>query len=172
MRVVVLGATGNVGTSTLEALAPDERIEEIVAVARRQPISPLPRAQFVSADITRSDLAPLFRGADAVVHLAWLIQPGRNESITHSVNVDGSRRVFEAIVEAGVRTLVYASSVGAYSPGPKDRMVDETWPTDGVRSSFYARHKAAVERDLDRLERDRPEMRVVRMRPGLVFKAH
>lgn len=135
MRVVVVGATGNVGTSTLEALAPDEAIEEIVAVARRQPSSPLPRAQFVPADITRSDLVPLFRGADAVVHLAWLIQPGRDESVTHSVNVSGSRRVFEAIVRAGVAKLVYASSVGAYSPGPKDRMVDESWPTDGVRSS-------------------------------------
>lgn len=172
MRVAIVGATGNAGTSTLEALAPDETFEEIVAIARRQPSSPLPRAQFVAADITRSDLVPLFRGADAVVHLAWLIQPGRDESVTHSVNVSGSRRVFEAVVEAGVKKLVYASSVGAYSPGPKDRMVDESWPTDGVRSSFYARHKAAVERDLDRLERDQPELRVVRMRPGLIFKAH
>jgi nucleoside-diphosphate-sugar epimerase len=67
--------------------------------------------------------------------------------------------------------LVYASSVGAYSPGPKDRMVDESWPTNGVHTSFYSRHKVAVERALDRLERERPEMRVVRMRPGLIFKA-
>ena len=42
--------------------------------------------------------------------------------------------------------LVYASSVGAYAPGPKDRRVPETWPTTGVESSFYSRDKAAVER--------------------------
>ncbi len=172
MRVVIVGATGNVGTSVLEALAPEEAIDEIVAIARRQPTSPLPRARFVAADITRSDLAPLFRGADAVVHLAWLIQPGRDESTTYAVNVDGSRRVFRAVVEAGVPSLVYASSVGTYSPGPKDRTVDESWPTEGVGSSFYARHKAAVERELDGLEREQPELRVVRMRPGLIFKAH
>jgi nucleoside-diphosphate-sugar epimerase len=106
-----------------------------------------------------------------VVHLAWLIQPGRTESITHRVNVVGSERLWRAAVEAKVPAIVYASSVGAYSPGPKDRLVDESWPTDGIRSSFYSRHKVAVERQLDRLELEQPGIRVVRMRPGLIFKA-
>src|SRR5205807_1237182 len=55
--------------------------------------------------------------------------------------------------------------------GPKDRLVDETWPTQGVPSSFYSRHKVEVERLLDRLEKEHPELRVVRMRPALIFKA-
>jgi nucleoside-diphosphate-sugar epimerase len=171
MRVVVVGATGNVGTSLLESLRSESAVEEIVAVARRAPAAPFPRTTFVNADITRTELVPLFRGADAVVHLAWLIQPGRNESITGAVNIDGSRRLFRAVVEAGVPSLVYASSVGAYSPGPKDRFVDESWPTEGIASSFYARHKAMLERDLDVLERERPDLRVIRMRPALIFKA-
>jgi nucleoside-diphosphate-sugar epimerase len=75
-----------------------------------------------------------------------------------------------AAKEAGASALIYASSVGAYSPGPKDRRVDESWPTDGTPTSYYARHKAEVERRLDRFEREAPEVRVVRMRPGLVFK--
>ena len=66
--------------------------------------------------------------------------------------------------------LVYASSVGAYSPGPKDRRVDESWPTGGIESSFYSRHKAEVERILDRFEREHPSVRVVRLRPALIFK--
>jgi nucleoside-diphosphate-sugar epimerase len=168
MRIVVVGATGNVGTSLLESLTSDGH--ELVAVARRSPIQPVAGAEFVPADIVDAELAQLFRGADAVVHLAWLIQPGRDESITRRVNVDGSERLFRAVVDAGVPLLVYASSVGAYSPGPKDRLVDESWPTEGIQSSFYARHKSAVERILDRLERERPELRVVRMRPGLIFK--
>jgi UDP-glucose 4-epimerase len=171
MRVVVLGATGNVGTSVMESLEGESRVDEIVAVARRAPGRTFARTTFQEADIATSELLALFRGADAVVHLAWLIQPGRSESITHRVNVAGSERVFRAAVEANVPALVYASSVGAYSPGPKDRLVDESWPTDGIRSSFYSRHKVAVERALDRLELEQPEMRVVRMRPGLIFKA-
>jgi nucleoside-diphosphate-sugar epimerase len=86
------------------------------------------------------------------------------------VNVTGNERIFRAVVDAGVPALLYASSVGAYSPGPKDGFVDESWPTDGIPTSFYARHKAIVERRLDRLEREQPQLRVVRMRPGLIFK--
>ena len=171
MRVVVFGATGNVGTSVLESLERETGVDEIIAVARRTPNREFARTTFEKADIASSDLAPLLRGADAVVHLAWLIQPGRAESITHRVNVAGSERLLRAAVEARTPALVYASSVGAYSPGPKDRLVDESWPTDGIQSSFYSRHKVAVERQLDRVERDRPEMRIVRMRPGLIFKA-
>jgi nucleoside-diphosphate-sugar epimerase len=170
MRVVVFGATGNVGTSVLEAISSDPQIEEIVGVARRPSTRSYPRTSFATADIVRDELTSLVRGADAVVHLAWLIQPGRDERVTHAVNVEGSERIFNAVAEADVPALLYASSVGAYSPGPKDRFVDESWPTEGIRTSFYARHKAAVERLLDRFEADQPQTRVVRMRPGLIFK--
>jgi nucleoside-diphosphate-sugar epimerase len=170
MRVVVIGATGNVGTSVLDALAPEAAIEEIVAVARRPPQRSYPRTRFEQADVTQSDLVPILRGADAVIQLAWLIQPGRDEATTYRVNVIGTERVIRAVVEAGVPALIYASSVGAYSPGPKDRLVDESWSTDGIKTSFYSRHKAAVERQLDRLEQEQPELRVVRLRPGLIFK--
>jgi nucleoside-diphosphate-sugar epimerase len=170
MRIVVTGATGNVGTSLLAALEHEFGVEEIVAIARRQPRQTFPRTTFVAADIVTADLTELMRGAAAVVHLAWLIQPGRDEGVTHAVNVTGSERVFRAAAQAGVGAVIYASSVGAYSHGPKDRLVDEAWPTEGTPSSFYARHKAITERQLDRLERERPEMRIVRMRPGLIFK--
>jgi UDP-glucose 4-epimerase len=170
MRVVITGATGNVGTSLLDALSAETRVEEIVAIARRLPHHEFPRTRFVAADIVRDELASLVRGADAVVHLAWLIQPGRDEAVTRHVNIGGSERVFQAAADAGVPTLVYASSVGAYSQGPKDRLVDESWPTTGTPTSFYARHKAIVERSLDRLEAERPQLRVVRMRPALIFK--
>ncbi len=70
----------------------------------------------------------------------------------------------------GAGAFVYASSVGAYSPGPKDRRVDERWPTEGIPTSFYSRHKAATERMLDHWENEHLTTRVLRMRPGLIFK--
>ena len=79
-------------------------------------------------------------------------------------------RAARAVAEAGVPALLYASSVGAYSPGPKDRRVDESWPTGGTPTSYYAREKAEVERRLDRFEAEHPEVRVVRMRQALTFK--
>jgi UDP-glucose 4-epimerase len=170
MRVVITGATGNVGTSLVAALSGDPRVDEIVGVARRRPRWHVGKTEWVAADVSRDELEPVFRGAGAVVHLAWAIQPSRDQRLLHAINVDGSRRVFEAAVAAGVATLVHASSVGAYSPGPKDARVDESWPTGGIASSFYSRHKVAAERALDEIERSHPGLRVVRLRPGLTFK--
>jgi nucleoside-diphosphate-sugar epimerase len=170
VRVVVTGASGNVGTSLLRALALDGDVREVLGVARRVPQLEVPKTQWARADIRQDDLVQLFAGADAVVHLAWAIQPSRDEAELRATNVEGSARVFDAVARAGVPSLVYASSVGAYSPGPKNRAVDESWPTDGIPTSSYARHKAEVERLLDRFEREHPDVRSARLRPGLIFK--
>jgi nucleoside-diphosphate-sugar epimerase len=171
MRIVVTGATGNVGTSVLAALGRDPQVTEIVGLARRVPESLcLPKVRWRRADVTVTPLVPLFEGAEAVIHLAWAIQPSHDEGAMERVNVLGSRRVFEAAAEAGVGALVHASSVGVYSPGPKDREVDESWPTEGIPTSAYSRHKARVEHLLDDLAGG-SRMRVVRLRPGLIFKA-
>ncbi len=170
MRVVVVGATGNIGTSVLRSLEKEEGVESVLGLARRLPGLSMPKVEWAAADVVDDDLVPHFRGADAVVLLAWIIQPSRDLTKQWMVNVEGSMRVARAAKEAGAPALIYASSVGAYSPGPKDRRVDESWPTGGTPTSYYARHKAEVERRLDRFVQEAPEVRVVRMRPGLVFK--
>lgn len=170
MRIVVVGATGNIGTSVLRSLADEERVNSILGLARRTPNLVMPKVEWAAADVTTDDLVPHFEGADAVVLLAWLIQPSRDLNKLWMANVEGSLRVARAVKAAGVPALLYASSVGAYSPGPKDEAVDESWPTGGIPTSYYGRHKAEVERRLDRFEHDAPDVRVVRMRPGLVFK--
>jgi UDP-glucose 4-epimerase len=170
VRIVVTGASGNVGTSLLQALAGEPAVDSVVGVARRRPQLDFPKTEWATADVAESELVGLFRGADAVVHLAWLIQPTRDRAYLWRSNVEGSTRVFRAVADAGVPALVYASSIGAYSPGPKKRAVDESWPTDGVRTNEYSREKVAVERRLDRFEREHPAIRVVRLRPALIFK--
>jgi nucleoside-diphosphate-sugar epimerase len=170
MRVVVTGATGNVGTSVLAALGAEPEVREIVGVARRVPDGEPPKVRWAAADVSRDDLVRHFRGADAVVHLAWAIQPSHDPDLLYAINVRGTAQVVDAVARAKVGTLVYASSVGAYSPGSKTEPVGETWPTHGVPSSFYSRHKAATERLLDDFEHDHPGVRVVRLRKALIFK--
>ncbi len=170
MKVVITGAKGNVGTSTVKALGESPEIEEIVGLARREPTLEQPKTSWIEANVLTADLAEIFQGADAVIHLAWAIQPSRDAVTLERINVEGSRRVFDAVAAAGVPRLVHASSVGAYSRGPKDREVDESWPTEGTPTSFYSRHKVAAERELDRFEAANPETRVIRLRPALIFK--
>ncbi|HET6964974.1 MAG TPA: NAD-dependent epimerase/dehydratase family protein [Acidimicrobiales bacterium] len=170
MRVVVTGATGNVGTSVVESLLSQSEVDEVVGLSRRRPEWGPSGFRWVRADVAVDDLLSTFEGADAVVHLAWLFQPTHDPVTTWASNVSGSIRVFESAAAAGVRTVVYNSSVGAYSPGPKFRAVDESWPTDGWAGAAYTREKAYVERSLDVFELRNPEIRVVRMRPGFIFK--
>ncbi|MDQ3932316.1 MAG: NAD-dependent epimerase/dehydratase family protein, partial [Actinomycetota bacterium] len=119
MRVVITGATGNVGTSLVEALGGEPEVSAILGLARRTPAWQPSKTTWAQADTYRDDLVPHFRDADVVVHLAWIFQPTHDEVTTWRHNVLGSMRVFEAAAEAGVGNLVYASSIGAYSPGPQ-----------------------------------------------------
>lgn len=169
MRVVVTGATGNVGTSVLGALGRDDAVGSILGLARRPSAARFPKTELVAADVVTADLAELFRGADCVVHLAWVIQPSRDRDALWRTNVEGSARVLAAVAEAKVPALVAASSIGVYSPGPKER-VDETWPREGVRPSWYSRHKVELERRLDAFEQEHRGVRVVRLRPALIMK--
>jgi nucleoside-diphosphate-sugar epimerase len=99
-----------------------------------------------------------------------LFQPTHRPDRTWASNVLGSVRVFDAVAKEGVPALVHASSVGAYSPGPKDRAVDEDWPTHGWPGAAYTREKAYLERYLDGFEARFPAVRVSRVRPGFIFK--
>jgi nucleoside-diphosphate-sugar epimerase len=182
MRVAVVGASGNVGTAVLRRLqkARGERADdvEIVGIARRLPdatTEPYDGVTWVSLDIASRDarerLTQAFKGCDAVVHLAWLLQPNHDEEQLRRVNVDGTSNVLAAATNAGVGQVVCASSLGAYSPGPKHSRVREDWPARGIASSHYSRFKGQQEALLDEFADDHPEIKVARLRPGLIFQA-
>jgi nucleoside-diphosphate-sugar epimerase len=173
MHVVVVGATGNVGTALMRALDTTPEVTSVLGVARRPPGdgqgSLYRKASWHAADISRDPL-DFVAGADAVVHLAWLIQPSRDEPVMRATNVDGTTRLVRAVVDHGVPSLVYASSVGTYAPAPKSPPRAESWPATGIPTSTYSRHKAAVEALLDGVEREHPGLRLVRLRTSLVFQ--
>lgn len=186
MRVVVVGATGNAGTALLRALHAEPRVTSVLGMARRLPdrnAEPYRYAEWTPVDLSAEDgtengagavvdqLTEHFRGADAVVHLAWLVQPNRERDLLRRTNVEGTRRVAEAVARAGVPHLVVASSVGAYSPVHDDDPRREDWSTDGIPTSHYSVDKAAQERVLDELEAEHPEVIVARLRPALIFQA-
>jgi UDP-glucose 4-epimerase len=179
VRIGVVGASGNLGTALLRRLHGDPDLGVAVAVARRTPRgtppAPYGGPRWLGCDIGApgpdgpvvSTLAGAFDGLDAVVHLAWQIQPSHDRDRLRRTNVDGSRRVVEAAVAAGVPHLVAASSLGAYTPVHDDVPRDETWETRGTPTSQYSVDKVAQEKILDAAGNG---LKVARMRPALVFQ--
>ncbi|MFI9009375.1 NAD-dependent epimerase/dehydratase family protein [Actinosynnema sp. NPDC053489] len=145
MRVVVTGASGSVGTALRRVLA--DAGDAVVAIARRVPAN---SPGWVSCDIgapaAEVVLSRAFAGADAVVHLAWAVQPTPGDPPMRRTNITGSAHVLRAAERAGVPHVVVASSVAAYTPA--SRPVDEEWPCGGVPGSAYSGQKAELERML------------------------
>jgi UDP-glucose 4-epimerase len=173
VRVLITGATGNVGSSLVPRLAGHPEVDSVVTLARR-PRQAEPGVEVVTADLVRDQLEPVLDGVDAVVHLAWAIQPSRRPTRLWDVNVVGTRRLLAATAAAGVGAFVHASSVGAYAPRPRGAEaltpVGEDHPTDGLATSSYALAKAYVERCLDAFEVANQDVRVVRLRPSIIGK--
>lgn len=172
MRIVVTGASGNIGSALLRHLTRDQQ-HDVVGVVRRTDAQPVGAGtvEWVQADLAEScgpTLTEAFRGADAVVHLVWGFQPSHDIAYLERLGVGGTRQVAEAVAAAGVPHLVHQSSVGAYSPGLGGAPVGEDHPTGGIPGSPYSAHKAAAEHYLDAFEAGHPEIVVTRTRPGIV----
>jgi nucleoside-diphosphate-sugar epimerase len=171
VRIVITGASGNIGTALRRHLS-DRGGHELVGIARRPPAGTPDGTRWVAVDLADASSEPALleamAGADAVVHLAWGFQPSHDTECLERLDVGGSRRVLDAADRCEVRHLVHMSSIGAYSKRTSLQPVDESWPTTGIPSLAYSRHKAAVERVLDDYEQSGGAMTVTRIRPGIV----
>jgi UDP-glucose 4-epimerase len=177
MTVAVTGASGNVGTALLRRLTdPRHGVGQVRGLARRPPpdIAPYDTVQWHLADLGEADsehvLGEFLDGVDAVVHLAWALQPGRRPDLLRQVNVEGTRRVARAAMAAGVAHVVHMSSLGAYAPGAGARKVTEDWPTTGIPSSQYSRDKSDAERVVREVVARRPGSTLTVVRPTLVLQ--
>lgn len=175
MRIVITGASGNVGTALLRALPAQH---DVVGLVRRPP-SPqgvYERVDWRSMDLTGSDaiaeLNRVFDGADVVVHLAWGFQPTRDTDYLTRLGVGGTSAVLQAAHASSVKHLIHMSSVGTYAAGRYGQRVDESWPTTGIASSPYSRDKSAAEAILDDYEHrlGGAAIPIARMRPGFILQ--
>lgn len=148
LTVAVTGPTGEIGKAFVGALERSRDVARILGMARR-PFDPASygwrKLVYRRGDVLdRAAVDDLVARADVVVHLAFIIMGGAAESTR--VNVRGSRNVFEAAVDAGVKRIVYASSVAAYgyhSDNPQP--LTEDVAARGSASHYYSAQKAEVE---------------------------
>ena len=148
LKVAITGPTGDIGRSLVRALDSHREIGQITAMAR-SPFDPaaagLRKTEYRQADVLDADaVAELIEGADVVVHLAFVIMGNLEQ--TASINLKGSRNVFGAAIDAGVKRLVYASSVAAYGfHDDTPELLTEDMPARGTKRHYYSAQKAELE---------------------------
>src|SRR3954453_5962733 len=154
LKVAVTGPTGEIGKPLMAELERRPEVGEVLGMARRL-FDPSEegweKVAYRRGDILdRGALAALFDGVDVAVHLAFAIFGSREE--TRQINLQGTRNVFETAIKAGVKRLVYASSVAAYGFHPDNpQPLSEDVPARGSEGFYYSRQKAELEDLLDEL---------------------
>lgn len=177
LTVAVTGPTGTFGAGLLPLLQADDRVARVVGIARR-PFDPAregwTKMEYRRGDVRDADaLREAFRGADVVVHLAFLITGTQGREQTRQVNVEGTLNAFRAAAAAGARRFVYASSVAAYGFHPDNPVgMAEDWPVRPAERLFYAREKAELEHLLAQEATARPGIDLYLLRPPIVVGPH
>jgi UDP-glucose 4-epimerase len=173
--VLVTGGSGYLGSLVVARLA--DRGVPTVSLDMRPPRNPVAGVEHVTGDLRTADLAGLFaeREIAAVIHLAAIVEPprGMTESELEAIEVGGTQRVVDACVVARVDHVTVTSSGAAYGYHARNdgHLLTEDESTPGSPEFAYSRHKAAVERIIERTRRLHPALGVLLLRPGTIIGA-
>lgn len=152
------------------ALDSDPEVESVLGLDIAEPKAGPRKLRFVKADVRTADFSVLLQGIDAVFHLAFIVEPPKKMTIRQidEINVEGSRRVFVGAAAAGVRKIIYSSSVAAYGAHADNPVpLVEDSPLRPNADWYYSRTKGAAEAFLDELQKNNPELTIIRFRPSV-----
>ena len=173
MKYLITGGSGYIGTRLTEELGSRSETELIVDVDVRPPARPLPKTTFVKGDVRDSEsirrqLAD--NEIDCLIHLAFILNPIRDEGQMYDVDVNGTQAVLRAASEAGTQQVLVTSSATAYGAFPDNpKPIAEDWPVRGAPAFAYARDKADADRICQLWAAEHSDRVMTIVRPCIVF---
>ena len=169
MAVAVTGASGLVGGNLVRALLADDRPVRALVYNDTRAVDGLALAQIRGDVLDRASIDELVRGATVVYHLAAQISvDGDPDGKVAAVNVQGTRNIVDACLQAGVQRLDHFSSVHALED--TGGVIDETAPRAGAGAIAYDKSKAGAEQVVVRAVEQ--GLDVVTLNPGAIFGPH
>ena len=178
LRILVTGANSHLAQPLLPRLLEWPGVEEVLGLDWRPAVYPHPRFRPIRADIREGRLPEYLEGVDVVIHLAFVVmgqamgRRRKERNLMRSINLEGSRNLFTAAREAGVRQVIYPSSAAVYGTWPDNPVpMTEEAPRRPVPGFGYSEDKAAVEFWLDSFEREAETPLVTRLRLHAVVGA-
>ena len=173
MRYLITGGSGYIGGRLIDELSGREETELIVDVDVKPPPRQWPKTEFVKGDVRdRAAIKGLLERheIDALVHLAFILNPIRDEALMYDVDVNGTQAVLQAASEAGTKQVLVTSSATAYGAFPDNpKPIAEDWPVRGAPDFSYAKHKADSDRICQLWALENPDAVMTIVRPSIVF---
>jgi UDP-glucose 4-epimerase len=173
VRYLITGGSGYIGSRLTEILAARDDVDGIIDLDIRPPARPQAKTTFVRGDVRdyASIRALIERERpDALVHLAFVLNPIRDEARMYDIDVNGTAAVLRAAADAGTEQVLVTSSATAYGAFPDNpKPIAEDWPVRGQPDFSYARHKADVDRICQLWALEHPDRVMTIVRPSIVF---
>jgi UDP-glucose 4-epimerase len=170
VRYLITGGSGYIGSRLVERLAPSG---EVLICDVRPPRVFRPGTTYRELDVrdaaaVRSAVASW--RPDAVVHLAFLLNPIHDEALMYAVDVEGTHNVLDACSSEGIEQVLVTSSSTAYGAFPDNPVpLTEEDPVRGVASFEYARDKTESDRLCQLWAARHPDRVMTIVRPCIVF---
>jgi UDP-glucose 4-epimerase len=171
MKYLITGGSGYIGSRLTDLLVQNDE-NEVVNLDIRPPAVPKSRTRFVRMDIRDRGMAALIaeERPDALVHLAFVLNPIRDEHTMYDIDVNGTANVLEAAAAAGTPQLLVASSTTAYGAWPDNPVpIPEEHPVRGLPAYEYARDKTEIDRLCQLWAAQHPDSTMTIVRPTIVF---
>jgi UDP-glucose 4-epimerase len=173
VRYLITGGSGYIGGRLIDELSGREETELIVDVDVKPPSRRWPKTEFVKGDVRdRAAIQSLLERheIDALVHLAFILNPIRDEAMMYDVDVNGTQAVLRAASTAGTKQVLVTSSATAYGAFPDNpKPIAEDWPVRGAPDFSYAKHKADSDRICQLWALENPDAVMTIVRPSIVF---
>ncbi|MGH2803924.1 MAG: NAD-dependent epimerase/dehydratase family protein [Thermoleophilaceae bacterium] len=173
MRYVITGGSGYIGSRLVDLLSRREDTERIAICDLAPPALHRPKTEFERVDVRdRSAVRAVLERVrpDALVHLAFILNPSHDEHLMYDVDVNGTHNVLEAAAAAGTGQVLVTSSSTAYGAFPDNPVpLTEEDPVRGVASFAYARDKTESDRLCQLWAARWPERTMTIVRPCIVF---
>jgi UDP-glucose 4-epimerase len=173
VRYLITGGSGYIGGALTDELSSRDETEKIVAVDVKPPPRHWDKHEFVKGDVRDGALIRQLlerHEIDALIHLAFILNPIRDDAMMYDVDVNGAQATLKAASDAGTQQVLVTTSATAYGAFPDNpKPIAEDWPVRGVPDFPYARDKAEADRLCQLWAAEHPDRVMTIVRPCIVM---
>lgn len=172
-RIALVGGSGFYGHALIRELRRTHPDAKILSIDVAEPRESGAADEFLKLDVRSEELSAALEkfDPDTIVHLAFIVDPIRDDGFMRDVNVNGTKNVFDAVQEIQPARFLLSSSATAYGAWPDNPVpLLEDSELRGRKEYRYSNDKVAIEGMLVEFGKQNPDIFVSCTRPAIIYE--